>query len=146
MTKPAIALSLLLLSSSLVGCDKLAAQLADRNLSGAAKARVGGVLEGLRTGERAAGSDFQTALCLWYNDTIYLSDQDDQDAASDGFDRWIAAGGIASGIGGYEITAVEIVREVQAPTVLVAGTIDGRAFQVRVPEKQRIEWVKRPTG
>lgn len=135
---------LLVLASGLLGCAKLTAEIADRKALGDARARVGSVLEGLRTGERAPGTGFQTSLCLWYNDTIFISDTNEQSDASDGFDRWTVAGGIDSGIGGYEITAAEIERDAAVPTVLVSGTVDDKAFQVRVPEKQSIEWVRRP--
>ncbi len=107
------------------------------------KARVTGVLEGSRTGGGKPKVTQQTAICRWYADKAFISDYQELDKASDSYDRWRRQGGIYRELTSFEITTVEILEESQPKTALVSGTINGKPFQMKVPDGQPISWVKK---
>lgn len=122
----------------LVGCK----QIQDYDMKHQAKARVTTVLTGIQKGPRTA--EMQTALCRWYNDSIYINESSTASFASDMFDRWTVDGGIDHGLQTFQVTDAMIEPGAAVPTVLVSGAIDGRPFQVRVPKDQTMSWLTKP--
>ncbi len=140
MARSAIA-ALALCAVLISGCDAMSQKLTEFQTTKYAKERVSTVLDGVRHGKLN-----QRALTIWFNGTLAVADEHEASYASDMFDRWAAAGGISQGLQTFEIGDSVFEAGAQVPTAIVSGTIDGRAFSVRVPEGQMIAWVQSPTG
>lgn len=118
----------------------------DRLISGSpeetAERRVEQILEGLKKEGDGNGLALQASICQWDSAMIAIQDKDEFEQAYDGFDRWRDAGGINHRkITSYTVTGSELVQE-EPPVVNVSGTIEGRPFEMRVPHKRPISWVR----
>lgn len=116
--------------------------LASGSPEGAAEARVKKILEGLEKDGDGNSLAFQTAICQWDSGLDAIQDQGEFEQAYDHFSDWRDELDINHRkISGYEITKVELVQE-SPPVAMVSGTIEGRQFKMRVPDKRRISWVQ----
>jgi hypothetical protein len=107
----------------------------------AAQARVKKILEGLKTDADGNGLAFQAAICQWDSGLDVIQDQNELEQAYDHFAEWRDERDINHRkISDYQVTHVEIVQQ-SPPVAMVSGTIEGRAFKMRVPDKRRISWV-----
>ena len=117
----------------------------DRLVSGsptdAAEARVKQILDNLEKGGDGNDVPLQTAICQWDSGLIVIQDRGELEQAYDAFDGWRDEFDINHRkIASYSITGSELVQE-KPPVVMVSGTIEDRAFKMRVPDKRRISWV-----
>lgn len=106
--------------------------------------RVKRVLEGSRSGGGPPTVTQQEAICRWWADMILISDQWELGRAADAYDRWRREGGIYDNLTAFEITSVQIVEGATPDTAIVAGSVDGRPFEMKVPDAEPISWVKAP--
>jgi hypothetical protein len=134
--------ALILCFFTLTGCEILKEGIGPYETKHQAKARVTNILQGIKDG--GTGKSMQTALCRWYNDSVYINESSTASFASDMFDRWRVDGGIGKGIAAFEVTEATIEEGAPVEAVLVGGTIDTRPFSVRVPKGQTITWVTKP--
>jgi hypothetical protein len=102
---------------------------------GAAEDRVREVLTGL-----TAEGQRESALLMWNTGTLSTVGAAD---ASDAFEMWCRSGGLDT-VGQFQITSSEVDEGASPPAVIVSGTVDGRAFSVRVVKRQPITWVQTP--
>ena len=108
----------------------------------AAEKRVKKILEGLEKEGDGNGFALQAAICQWDSGLDVISDQGELEQAYDHFSDWRDEFDINHRkISGYEITKVELVQE-SPPVAMVSGTIEGRKFKMRVPDKRRVSWVQ----
>jgi hypothetical protein len=108
----------------------------------AAKERVKIILDGLQKEGGSNGLAFQAAICEWDSALYTIQDQNEFEQAYDHFSDWLDERDINHRkISDYEITTVELVQE-SPPVAMVSGTIEGRPFKMRVPDKRRISWVQ----
>lgn len=105
-----------------------------------AETRVNRILSHLKKEGDIEDSGLQTAICLWDSDKLLLDSQDELEAAYDAFNSWRDERGInGRKISDYTVTGSEVAQ--QSPLVVtVSGTIEGRAFKMRVPDRERISW------
>jgi hypothetical protein len=116
--------------------------LASGSPEGAAQDRVKKILEGLKKDADGNSLSFQAAICQWDSGLDAIQDQGEFEQAYDHFSEWRDEFDINHRkISGYEITKVELVQE-SPPVAMVSGTIEGRQFKMRVPDKRRISWVQ----
>jgi hypothetical protein len=108
------------------------------------KVRVRRVLEGSRSGGGPPTVTQQEAICRWWADKIMISDQWELGRAADAYDRWRQEGGIYDNLTAFEITSVELVEDASPKTAIVAGSVDGKPFEMKVPEAEPISWTKSP--
>jgi hypothetical protein len=106
--------------------------------------RVRRVLEGSRSGGERPTVSQQEAICRWWADMILISDNWELGRAADAYDKWRREGGIYDNLTAFEITSVEIVEGASPDTAIVAGTVDGKPFEMKVPDAEPISWVKSP--
>ncbi len=106
--------------------------------------RVTTVLEGSRSSGGTATIGQQTAVCQWHAGKNILMDPAELDRAVDAFDRWRQEAGIYNNLTSFNIESVEIVEESVPETAIVSGTINGEQFKMKVPDRQRISWLKKP--
>ena len=106
--------------------------------------RVKRVLEGSRSGGDRPTVSQQEAICRWWADMIMISDNWELGRAADAYDKWRIEGGIFDNLTAFEITSVEIVEGASPDTAIVAGSVDGRPFEMNVPDAEPISWVKAP--
>jgi hypothetical protein len=107
----------------------------------AAEKRVKTILEGLKKDGGGNGIALQTAICQWDSAIDVIQDRDELEQAYDHFSDWLDEFDINHRkISGYEIIQVELVQK-SPPVAMVSGTIEGRQFKMRVPDKRRISWV-----
>jgi hypothetical protein len=108
------------------------------------EARVKRVLEGSRSsGDRPTVTQ-QEAICRWWADMIMISDDWELGRAADAYDKWRIEGGIYDNLTAFEITSVEIVTGASPETAIVAGSVDGKPFEMKVPDAEPISWVMAP--
>jgi hypothetical protein len=81
----------------------------------------------------------QAAACQWYKGTVYVQDQNEQEAAVDGYDSWRREGDIYDGMDSYEIIGVRPSTKTEG-TFYVDVTIDGEKKKLKVPKDDRISW------
>jgi hypothetical protein len=103
-----------------------------------AKRRVENVLTGMSEAPHSA------TIGLWARDARNLSDSNELSWASDQFDRWRFAAGLAETIKSWTILDVTPVKDAEIPTVIVRVTIDGKALSMKVPERMPISWADAP--
>jgi hypothetical protein len=116
--------------------------LASGSPEAAAQDRVKKILEGLKKDGDGNGLGLQTAICQWDSALDAIQDQGEFEQAYDHFSDWRDEFDINHRkISGYEITKVELVQE-SPPVAMVSGTIEGRKFKMRVPDKRRVSWVQ----
>ena len=116
--------------------------LASGSPEAAAQDRVKKILEGLKKDGDGNSLAFQAAICQWDSGIDAIQDQGEFEQAYDHFSDWRDEFDINHRkISGYEITKVELVQE-SPPVAMVSGTIEGRQFKMRVPDKRRISWVQ----
>jgi hypothetical protein len=107
----------------------------------AAKSRVKQILEGLQREGDGGGLALQAAVCRWDSDLIAIQDQKEFEEAYDAFQIFLDQRGINHRkIAGYDITGAEVIQE-KPPVVIVSGTIEGKPFKLKVPEKRRLIWM-----
>ena len=106
--------------------------------------RVRRVLEGSRSGGGRPTVTQQEAVCRWWADKIVIYDNWELGRAADAYDKWRLEGGIYDNLTAFEITSVEIVEGASPDTAIVAGSVDGRPFEMKVPDAEPISWVKSP--
>lgn len=107
----------------------------------AARERVKTILEGLKKSGGTNDLAFQAAICQWDSALDAIQDQNEFEQAYDHFSEWLDEFDINHRkISEYEISKVELVQE-SPPVAMVSGTIEGRPFTMRVPDKRRISWV-----
>ena len=71
---------------------------------------------------------------------LVIPDQGEFEQAYDHFSGWRDEFDINHRkITDYEVTKVELVQQ-SPPVAMVSGTIEGRAFKMRVPDKRRVTW------
>ncbi|HET9766421.1 MAG TPA: hypothetical protein VFS60_06220, partial [Thermoanaerobaculia bacterium] len=134
---------LVLAAGSLAGCDRISQPLHDWNVNSGAKERVTTILTRIEDGK---GRLDQKALCFWYNGTAVV-EASEQSLASDSYDGWTVEGGLEKGITSFTVTGSTVDREeINTPTALVSGTIDGRPFVMRVSKGRPIRWEQTPKG
>jgi hypothetical protein len=102
-----------------------------------AKRRVENVLTGMSEAPHSA------TIGLWARNARSL-DSNELSWASDQFDRWRFAAGLADTIKSWTILDVTAVKDAQVPTVIVRVTIDGKALSMKVPERMPISWADAP--
>jgi hypothetical protein len=107
-----------------------------------ARSRVEKLLTGLQGSGEASGGQPEMALMMWNTGTMAARGAAD---AADAFDRWCREGGIES-VSEYAITDAYREEGSEPPAVIVAGTVDGRRFDMRVVKRQPIQWVRKPSG
>jgi hypothetical protein len=134
-------LSILLVSVAALpisGCKQLGFEsAAERN----AKARVEFILKAVRDAGDGTGTQLQSAICTWYNNTLLINDMGILGAASDGFDNWRREGGIYPTLRTYEIGKVETEDEPAGPVAYVSVKVDDHPWRwVRVPNKAALSW------
>lgn len=140
MWRAAELLALTLLLGNLASC-----QLYEKaELKHRMEARVKRVLEGTRSGGDRPTVTQQEAVCRWWADKILIIDDWELGRAADAYDRWRLEGGIYDNLTAFEITSVEIVEGASPDTAIVAGSVDGRPFEMKVPDAEPISWVKAP--
>jgi len=106
----------------------------------AAEARVKKILGGLQKDADGDSLTFQAAICQWDSGLDAIQDQGELEQAYDHFSEWRDQFDINHRkITDYEITKVELVQQ-NPPVAMVSGTIEGRAFKMRVPDKRRVSW------
>ena len=132
-----ISLTMLMMLSAL-GCEN--AQLAKIGLADdpadLAKKRVDFILKTVQ--DRDPGKE-QAAICRWYKDVVFLQDQNEQEAAVDGFDSWRREGDIYDGLDSYEILEARPSTKAEG-TFYVDVKIDGGKRTLKVPKDDRISW------
>jgi hypothetical protein len=107
----------------------------------AAKSRVKQILEGLQREGDGGGLALQAAVCRWDSDLIAIQDQKEFEEAYDAFQIFLDQRGINHRkLAGYDITGAEVIQE-KPPVVIVSGTIEGKPFKLKVPEKRRLIWM-----
>lgn len=107
-----------------------------------ARQRVEAVLGAMQSSRTSTDNEMQRAMCLWYADKIYLTDHNDANEASDGFDRWrnsIRLDRVTS----FQVTDAVEVPEQPRPTYHVRVNINGRGRTIRVPEGYPMSWAKK---
>jgi hypothetical protein len=104
-----------------------------------AKERVRRIFDGMK-----AGGNREQAIALWKLGTLHVPGGIEAfSAAADEFDAWEAENELA-GVASYEITDAEVTAEtgrLGEATVIVSGTVDGRAFKFKVVQGTPIQWV-----
>jgi hypothetical protein len=107
----------------------------------AAKSRVKQILEGLQREGDGGGLALQAAVCRWDSDLVAIQDEKEFEEAYDAFQIFLDQRGINHRkIAGYDITGAEVIQE-KPPVVIVSGTIEGKPFKLKVPEKRRLIWM-----
>lgn len=131
-------LALVMMLGFVVGCGQ--EQLAKIGLADdpaeLAKKRVDFILKTVK--DRDAAKE-QAAVCRWYKDVPYIQDQNEQEAAVDGFDSWRREGDIYDGMDSYEIVEARPAGGA-ADTFYVDVKIDGGKRTLKVPKDDRISW------
>ena len=140
-TKLALAAALLV---SLSACDSIGDFLLKGGSERRAKERVEVILHGIQTDGGGSSIPIQASICMWYNETLAISDLGVLARANDSFLEWQREGGIFPKLKTYEVTGANAVKDSEPPTVLVAGKIDGKSFVMRVPHDRPISWVRHP--
>jgi hypothetical protein len=104
-----------------------------------AKERVRRVFDGMKH-----GGNREQAIALWKLGTLHVPGGIEAfSAAADEFDAWEAEHELV-GMETYEIARAEVTAEtgkLGEATVIVSGTIDGRAFKFKVVQGTPIQWV-----
>ena len=104
-----------------------------------AQERVRRMLDGMK-----AGGNREQAIALWKLGTLHIPGGIDAfSMAATEFEAWEAENELA-GMENYEITDAKVTAEtgkLGEATVIVSGTIDGRAFKFKVVQSQPIQWV-----
>jgi hypothetical protein len=101
-----------------------------------AKKRVDFILKAVKDRD---GEKEQAAICQWYKGVVYLQDQNEQEAAVDGFDAWRREGDIYDGMDSYEIVEARPVSN-SPDAFYVDVKIDGGQRTLKVPKDDRISW------
>jgi len=104
-----------------------------------AKTRVKAILRGITENTANGNVDEQVAVCRWWKDVGIMISLDELSHASNEFDRWRLEGGIFR-IQEFEILEARVVKDAKPVTVIVAVTIDGLPFSMKVPEGKTIRW------
>lgn len=100
-----------------------------------AQERVRRILDGLKGGDR------QKAITLWKHGTFTVGSQHEFDVAAGEFEEWTIKHKIDPVLD-YTIDKVEVLSETDRlgnATVRVAGTINGKAYSMRVLQGARVE-------
>lgn len=101
-----------------------------------AKKRVDFVLKALQDRNKEKE---QVAICRWYKDVVYISDQGVQEVAVDAFDTWRREGGIYQGIDSYEVLEARPSKKTEG-TFYVDVNINGEKKKLKVPKDDYIRW------
>ncbi len=126
-------------SLALAGCEDLV-NLA-KSKEELARERVEFILS---TAKRAGGTtsdELQKAICLWWNDKIYIGDLGEFEQAMEGFEAWQQEAGIYPKPRSYEILEIRPEQE-GSSTMLVLTKINGSFRWLVVPPKDTISWAE----
>lgn len=105
-----------------------------------AKTRVTNVLNGMKEGT-GTGSKVETAMAMWADGKLRITDRDRLSWASDHFDKWRREKKLYRPTGEFTIDDVEITQETeQFKEALVSFTLEGKPYKVRVPSNSAIAW------
>lgn len=109
------------------------------------KNRVNIILTGIKEEGGGSGTKLQTAISMWWADKMLISDLRELGDAQDAFERWQREANIYPKISSFEVEEAEIVEDADVATAIVSGTINGKAFKMKVPSRGRVSWVQKPT-
>lgn len=106
-----------------------------------AEKRVANMLKGMHEGQ-GADAKVETAMAMWAENKLRITDRDRLSWASDNFDRWRTKKDLYRQIGEYKINSVKEQKgSDDEPTAIVAFTIEGKPYKVLVPRDHAIQWV-----
>lgn len=103
-----------------------------------ATSRVKTILGGMKPGLEA-DIKFQTAVCEWAADSLFVGDRSLLTGYWNAFDVWRNEAGIWN-VEHFEITSAVVLKDVSPPTVIVSVTLDDKPFKLKVPRGQRVSW------
>ncbi len=106
-----------------------------------AKTRVTNVLTGMREGT-GTGAKVETAMAMWAEGKLRITDRDRLSAASDGFDKWRRAKDLYRPTGEFTVDSVEMVKDAPEETAIVSFTLEGKPYKVKVPKSSFIRWIE----
>lgn len=106
-----------------------------------AATRVTNVLNGMKEGT-GTGTKAETAMAMWAEGKLRITDRDRLSWASDNFDKWRRKKKLYRQTGEFTIDSVEVTKDdEQYKEALVTFTLEGKRYQVRVPSNSAIAWV-----
>lgn len=137
--------SLGLVLVTLGACGLIEGAVKSSAIKSQTKNRVETILTGIKEQGGGTGTKIQTAICMWWADKMVISDLRELGDAQDAFERWQKEAGIYPRISSFEVGDVEVLENTDVPTAIVSGTINGKAFKMKVPKRGRVSWAQKPT-
>jgi len=127
-------LVLTILCGLLAGCDMIDESLKRR----AVEERLTIIFEGIHRGLRDQRYEPQKSVCRFYRDVNMVPSQEELGIADDHFTAFLREKGLYPMIDSYEIREIELNDKGALATVI----INGKEYQINVPDKARLTWVK----
>jgi hypothetical protein len=144
-TRTTFLIFLLVLLTPLLACrhlEKAIEKAMEEDKGEKARERVDIVLSAMQRSKSSTDNEMQLAMCRWYADKVYLTDYEEANEASDGFDRWRNSVGLEQ-VASFEVGDAVEVPDQRRPTHNVSVAINGKPYTIRVPEGYPMSWVKR---
>ena len=127
-------IGLLVVGGLLIGLTKAAFP----SYESVAETRVKNVLNGMKEGT-GTGAKVETAMAMWADNKLRITDRDRLNWATDNFDNWRMKKDLYRKTGEYEIESVEMVKGSE-DTAIVEFKLEGKKYKVLVPKDAAISW------
>ncbi len=117
------------------------ARYEEKELLRKSRTRVDKVFSLMKVGT-GTGTDVQTAICLWAENKVFISDRDLLSRYSDQFDEWREAKNLYRSFDSYEITAVELRVSGASKIAVVTVKVEGaEPLQILVEPGTSLRWM-----
>jgi hypothetical protein len=106
-----------------------------------ARTRVEMMMNGWSKGGRTSSGDIQTAVCMWYEGSLLITDRDTLGQASVDFDIWRREKDLYRELERWEIPSIAKESDAEPRVWIVSVDIEGDPYRMRVQEYVPIEWL-----
>lgn len=104
--------------------------------------RVEVMMKGWKDAGTSAEAGAQEAACEWYAGKRAVSERDELEKASDGFDRWRRKKQLYRSISTYSVSDTELVEKADQSYTKMKLEIDGKTYRISVPDGEApITWI-----